>query len=131
MQRLLAAAVTALCAGAAIAAVEAPGFIAIAPLVDAAIARHDLPGAVVLVGRGDEVRYLRAFGDRAIAPAREAMTEDTIFDLASLTKVVATTTAVMQLVEAGRVRLADPVARFIPGFERYRKDGITIRHLLT
>jgi len=59
------------------------------------------------------------------------MTEDTIFDLASLTKVVATTPAVMQLVEQGRIRLTDPVSRFIPGFERYRKDAITIRHLLT
>src|SRR5262245_51758817 len=59
------------------------------------------------------------------------MTEDTIFDLASLTKVVATTPSVMQLVEAGKIRLADPVARFIPEFARYRKDTITIGHLLT
>jgi uncharacterized protein YbbC (DUF1343 family) len=59
------------------------------------------------------------------------MTEDTIFDVASLTKVVATTTSVMQLVEQGRIRLNDPVAQVIPGFERYGKGGITIRHLLT
>ena len=59
------------------------------------------------------------------------MTLDTIFDLASLTKVVATTTAVMQLVEDGQLRLADRVSAYIPGFERYGKDRITIRHLLT
>ena len=59
------------------------------------------------------------------------MTEDTIFDLASLTKVVATTTSVMKLVEEGRIRLNDPVAQFIPEFGRYGKSGITIRHLLT
>ena len=59
------------------------------------------------------------------------MTLDTIFDLASLTKVVATTTAVMQLIEQGRVRLNDPVASYISGFDRYGKGGITVRHLLT
>ena len=59
------------------------------------------------------------------------MTDDTIFDLASLTKVVATTTSVMKLVEEGRIRLNDPVAQFIPEFGRYGKGGITIRHLLT
>jgi hypothetical protein len=104
------------------------GFSPIAPLVEAAIARHDLPGAVVLVGRGDTVVYRRAFGQRAVAPAAEAMTEDTIFDLASLTKVVATTTSVMKLMEEGRIRLNDPVAAFIPEFGKYGKAGITIRH---
>ena len=106
------------------------GFAPIATLVEAAIARHELPGAVVLVGRGDAVLYHRAFGQRSVEPA-EPMTEDTIFDLASLTKVVATTTSVMQLVEQGRMRLSDSVARFVPGFGRYGKGGITIRHLLT
>src|SRR5439155_18761567 len=99
--------------------------------VEAAIARHELPGAVVLVGRGDAVLYHQAFGQRSVRPAPEAMTEDTIFDLASLTKVVATTTSVMQLVEEGRIRLNDPVAQFVPDFGRYGKTGITIRHLLT
>ena len=100
-------------------------------LVGEAIAAGHLPGAVVLVGRGDEVVYLEAFGDRARVPAREAMTLDTIFDLASLTKVVATTTSVMQLVEAGRVRLTDRVGTFIPEFSRYGKEDVTVRHLLT
>jgi uncharacterized protein YbbC (DUF1343 family)/CubicO group peptidase (beta-lactamase class C family) len=107
------------------------GFAPIAPLVEAAIARHELPGAVVLVGRGDAIVYRQAFGQRAVLPAPEAMTEETIFDLASLTKVVATTTSVMQLVEEGRIRLNDPVMQFIPEFGRYGKNGIAIRHLLT
>jgi uncharacterized protein YbbC (DUF1343 family)/CubicO group peptidase (beta-lactamase class C family) len=113
------------------AAESSAGFAPIAPIVEAAIARHELPGAVVLVGRGDDIVYHRAFGQRAVAPAAEPMTEDTIFDLASLTKVVATTTSVMKLVEEGRVRLNDPVARYIADFGRYNKSGITIRHLLT
>ena len=115
----------------AIASESSAGFAPIAALVDAAIARHDLPGAVVLVGRGDAIVYRGAFGQRAVAPAPEAMTDDTIFDLASLTKVVATTTSVMQLVEQGRIRLSDPVSQFEPGFEKNNKKGITIRHLLT
>src|SRR5256885_12084202 len=76
-------------------------FAPIADAVNAAIARHELPGAVVLAGRGDAVLYRAAFGERAVEPAHEPMTENTIFDLASLTKVVATTTSVMQLVEQG------------------------------
>ena len=59
------------------------------------------------------------------------MTADTIFDAASLTKVVATTTAAMILIEEGRIRLSDRVATYIPGFERYGKGNITIRHLMT
>jgi uncharacterized protein YbbC (DUF1343 family)/CubicO group peptidase (beta-lactamase class C family) len=106
-------------------------FAPIAALVDAAIARHELPGAVVLVGQGDAILYHDAFGHRAVQPAAEAMTENTIFDLASLTKVVATTPSVMQLVEQGRLRLSDPVAQYIDGFGKYGKRGITIGHLLT
>jgi len=107
------------------------GFAPIKPLVEAAIARHELPGAVVLVGRGDAVLYHAAFGQRAVQPSPEPMTEDTIFDVASLTKVVATTTSVMQLVELGHIRLNDRVAQFIPELAKDDKTGITIRHLLT
>jgi uncharacterized protein YbbC (DUF1343 family)/CubicO group peptidase (beta-lactamase class C family) len=106
-------------------------FAPIAQLVEAAIGRHELPGAVVLAGRGDQVVYQRAFGNRAVAPAGEPMTDDTIFDVASLTKVVATTTSVMTLVERGRIRLNDPAMLFIPEFGRYGKNAITVRHLLT
>ena len=107
------------------------GFAQIDRLLDEAIADHRTPGAVVLVGRGDTTVFEKAYGHRSLVPATEPMTLDTIFDLASLTKVVATTTAVMQLVEQGRIRLNDTVASHIAGFERYGKNGITIRHLLT
>jgi uncharacterized protein YbbC (DUF1343 family)/CubicO group peptidase (beta-lactamase class C family) len=110
---------------------SAAGFSPIASLIEDAIKRHELPGAVVLIGRGDAVVSHAAFGRRAVEPSPEPMTEDTIFDLASLTKVVATTTSVMQLVEQGRLRLTDPVARFIPEFGRYRKDTNAVRHLRT
>jgi uncharacterized protein YbbC (DUF1343 family)/CubicO group peptidase (beta-lactamase class C family) len=100
-------------------------------LVREEIGQKRLPGAVVLIGLGDRIVYHRAFGSRSLVPSAETMTLDTIFDVASLTKVVATTTSVMMLVEQGRLRLVDRVAAFIPGFERYGKADITIRHLLT
>jgi CubicO group peptidase (beta-lactamase class C family) len=103
----------------------------IGPLVEEAIRDGRLPGAVVVAGRRDKVLYRRAFGQRAVTPVAEPMTLDTIFDVASLTKVVATTTAVMALVEDGKIRLNDRVSAYITGFERYGKDRITIRHLLT
>ena len=104
---------------------------AIEPLIRTAIVERRLPGAVVLVGQGDRVLYHKAFGQRAVVPAAEPMTLDTVFDLASLTKVVATTTSVMILIEEGKIALNDRVSTFIPGFERYGKGDITIRHLLT
>jgi CubicO group peptidase (beta-lactamase class C family) len=109
-----------------------PGRLArIDALVAEAMEARLLPGAVVLVGQGDRVVYEGVFGHRALEPAVEPMTPDTMFDLASLTKVVVTTTAVMQLVEQGRIRLTDRVAAHLPGFERHGKRDITIRHLLT
>ena len=104
---------------------------AIEPLVKQAIVEKKLPGAVVFIGRGDRTLYQKAIGNRAVAPSTEPMTLDTIFDLASLTKVVATTTSVMLLVEEGKIRLSDRVSTFIPGFERYGKADITVRHLMT
>jgi len=103
----------------------------IEPLVKQEIEAKRLPGAVVLVGRGDRVVWQKTVGNRALEPKSEPMTADTIFDMASLTKVVATTTAAMILIEEGKIRLSDRVATFIPGFERYNKGGITIRHLMT
>lgn len=99
-------------------------------LIEDAIGRGELPGAVVLVGLGDQVVFEKAYGSRAIVPGREPMTVETIFDLASLTKVVATSPSVMRLVEEGRIRLTDRVASFIPEFGRYGKDEITVRQLL-
>jgi uncharacterized protein YbbC (DUF1343 family)/CubicO group peptidase (beta-lactamase class C family) len=102
--------------------------------VDAVIeqAVHDgnIPGAVLLVGHNGHVIYRKAYGNRALEPRREPMTLDTIFDLASLTKVIATTTAVMQLVEQGKVRLNDPVAKYLPEFAQNGKDDVTVRQLL-
>jgi len=82
---------------------------AIEPLVTQAIGEEKLPGAVVLVGRGDRTLYQKAIGHRALLPAPEPMTLDTMFDLASLTKVVATTTSVMILIEEGELLIWDLV----------------------
>jgi uncharacterized protein YbbC (DUF1343 family)/CubicO group peptidase (beta-lactamase class C family) len=100
-------------------------------IVQEAIHDGQIPGAVVLVWHNGQVIYEKAFGNRALEPRREPMTLDTVFDLASLTKVVATTTAVMQLAERGQVRLNDPVAKYIPEFAQNGKDEITVRELLT
>jgi uncharacterized protein YbbC (DUF1343 family) len=99
--------------------------------VRASIERKETPGAVVLAARKGRVVYRKAFGDRAVMPQREAMTLDTIFDLASLTKVLATATSIMILVERGRLSLADPVSLYIPEFGRFGKDRISVEQLLT
>jgi uncharacterized protein YbbC (DUF1343 family)/CubicO group peptidase (beta-lactamase class C family) len=99
--------------------------------VEAEIAKKQLPGAVVLVGKDGKVVWRRAYGNRALEPQAEAMTPDTVFDLASLTKVVATATSVMILVERGKVRLGDAVARYIPEFADAGKKTITVEQLLT
>ena len=101
------------------------------PIVKKSVADGNIPGAVLLVGHNDHVIYRKAFGSRSLEPTREPMTVDTIFDLASLTKCVATTTAMMKLVQEGRVRLNDPVAAYLPEFAQNGKQDITIRELLT
>ena len=100
-------------------------------VVREAITAGELPGAVVLVAHRGRTVFRQAFGLRAVRPVREPMTVDTIFDLASLTKAVATAPGVMVLVEEGAIRLRDRVARYLPGFERHGKDAVTIEHLLT
>jgi uncharacterized protein YbbC (DUF1343 family)/CubicO group peptidase (beta-lactamase class C family) len=100
------------------------------PIIEEAIREKLIPGAVVIVGHDGEVVYRKAFGSRAIEARREPMTVDTIFDLASLTKVIVTTTAVMQLVEQGRVKPNDPVAKYLPEFAQNGKEEITVRQLL-
>jgi uncharacterized protein YbbC (DUF1343 family)/CubicO group peptidase (beta-lactamase class C family) len=100
-------------------------------VVAEAIDAHQLPGAVLVVGRGDTIVWRKAYGRRAVTPASEPMTLDTIFDLASLTKVLATAPAVMQLVEQGRLRLSEPVVTYIPEFGAHGKERITILDLLT
>ena len=99
--------------------------------VAAEIRKNQLPGSVVVVGRSGRIVWRRAYGNRALEPEAEPMTIDTIFDLASLTKVVATATSVMILVERGSVRLGDPVARYIPEFAEMGKRNITVEQLVT
>jgi uncharacterized protein YbbC (DUF1343 family)/CubicO group peptidase (beta-lactamase class C family) len=100
-------------------------------VIQTSIQNHEIPGAVLLIGHDGQVIYRKAFGNRSLEPKVEPMTVDTIFDIASLTKVVATTTAVMQLEEQGRVRLNDPVVKYIPEFGQNGKADITVRDLLT
>jgi len=106
-------------------------FGAVDTIIQQAIADGSIPGAVLVVGHDGQVIFRKAYGNRALEPRREAMTLDTVFDLASLTKVIATTTAVMQLVERGKVRLNDPVAKYLPEFAKNGKEDITVRQLLT
>jgi uncharacterized protein YbbC (DUF1343 family)/CubicO group peptidase (beta-lactamase class C family) len=120
-----------LASSAAVKSSNAPNLVVLDSIVLEAIHDHQIPGAVLLVGHNGQVVYRKAFGNRALEPRREPMTVDTIFDIASLTKVVATTTAVMQLVQKGEVRVNDAVAKYIPEFAENGKDDITVRNLLT
>jgi uncharacterized protein YbbC (DUF1343 family)/CubicO group peptidase (beta-lactamase class C family) len=99
-------------------------------VIEAEIAKKQLPGAVIIAGRKGRIIWRRAYGNRAVEPAPEQMTVDTIFDIASLTKVVATATSMMILVERGLVRLGDPVSRYIPEFGEMGKKNITVEQLL-
>lgn len=103
---------------------------AVDSIIQQAIADGNIPGAVLVVGHDGRVVYRKAYGHRALEPHHEPMTLDTVFDMASLTKVIATTTAVMQLVERGKVRLNDPVGKYLPEFAQNGKEDITIRQLL-
>ena len=102
-----------------------------------AVAAKHVPGVVFVVGQGDRILYRKAHGQRSVRPVAEPMTVDTVFDLASLTKPIATASAVLALVEDGRLRLSDPVIRWWPEFapagqERVEeKRKITVRDLLT
>jgi uncharacterized protein YbbC (DUF1343 family) len=99
--------------------------------VEESIARKETPGAVVLAARRGRVVWRKAYGARAVAPQRETMTTDTIFDAASLTKVVATATSIMILVERGQVRLSDPLSRHLPELKGGGRENISIEELLT
>src|ERR1700730_4594338 len=109
----------------------APNLGVLDSIVHEAIHDGQIPGAVVLVWHNGRMVYRKAFGSSSLEPRRELMTVNTIFDIASLTKVVATTTAVMQLVQKGEVRLNDPVTKYIPEFAENGKQDITVRNLLT
>ncbi len=100
-------------------------------VVAAGIADGEMPGAVVLIARHGRIAWLRAYGDRIVEPQRAEMTTDAVFDLASITKPVATATSVMLLVESGRVGLEDRVGLHIPEFANNGKDDVTVAQLLT
>ncbi len=115
---------------------EAVGFIpsrlnSIDDAVRAALKAGEIPGAVVLVARRGRIAYFKAFGNRSVQPVKEAMTEETIFDMSSLTKVMATLPLVLMLSEDGTLRLDDRVKRYLPRFSGGGKDRITLSHLLT
>ncbi len=95
-----------------------------------AIRDNRIPGAVLVVGHAGEIVYRKAYGSRAVTPSAEPMTIDTIFDCASLTKVVATTSCAMKLFEEGKVRLNDRVTEYLPEFQGGKSD-ITVRNLMT
>ena len=100
-------------------------------LLKDAVEKGRAPGAVLLVGHNDTFIYRKAYGYRSLDPSKEPMTVDTIFDMASLTKVMATTSCVMRLIQLGQVKLNDPVAKYIPEFAQNGKDEVTVRQLLT
>jgi len=121
------------CAALAATALSAQTFSGAAALdrvIDQAIEQGRMPGAVLLVGHEGKVVYRKAYGKRALVPLPEAMTLDTVFDCASLTKVVATTSSLMKLFEEGRFRLGDKITDYIPEFQG-GKSEITLRQLFT
>jgi uncharacterized protein YbbC (DUF1343 family)/CubicO group peptidase (beta-lactamase class C family) len=99
-------------------------------LVAQSIERGDMPGCVVLIGRRAGIVFEKAYGNRAIEPQTVPMTTDTVFDMASLTKPVATATSVMILVERGQLRLQEKVAKFFPDFASKGKENVTVEQLL-
>ena len=92
---------------------------------------YHIPGAVIHISFEDEIILQKAIGNRVVFPKKQQMDIDTVFDLASLTKVVATLPATLKLMESGYIRLDDRVAFFLPEFGKNGKEDITIRHLLT
>jgi uncharacterized protein YbbC (DUF1343 family)/CubicO group peptidase (beta-lactamase class C family) len=120
----------AVCAASYALAQTFAGSAALDASAEQAIREGLIPGAVVIVGHAGKIVHRKAYGARALVPAREAATLDTIYDVASLTKVVATTPAIMKLYEQGKIKLDDPVTAYLPEFQS-GKSAITIRHLMT
>ncbi|TAM80072.1 MAG: DUF1343 domain-containing protein [Acidobacteria bacterium] len=100
-------------------------------VVEKAMQEGKTPGAVILVGHDGRMVYQRAIGYRRLVPRKLPMSLDTIFDMASCTKVVATTTAIMQLFQEGKIRLDDRVSEYWPEFAANGKQDITVRELMT
>ena len=106
-------------------------------IIEAAIEKHDFPGAVILVGRRGRIVFQRAYGESQLFPEHHPMKKDMIFDLASITKPVATTTSIMLMLEQGKLRLRDKVKEYVSEFETYLDengepgDDACVLHLLT
>jgi uncharacterized protein YbbC (DUF1343 family)/CubicO group peptidase (beta-lactamase class C family) len=109
----------------------APDFAGIDEAMRDAITSGEIPGVVVLVGRGGDVLYHRALGWRAVVPEPATMARDTVFDIASLTKPLGTTLAVMSLVERGKITLNAPLGSYLKEFKGHAFEHVTIRRLLT
>src|SRR6202166_1356190 len=123
------------CAGcciavAALAQETFSGSAALDAAVDESVREGLIPGAVLIVGHEGKIVHRKAYGSRALVPSREAMTVDTIFDLASLTKVTATTPSLMKLFEQGKLRIDDPVTAYLPEFQGGHSET-TVRDLMT
>jgi uncharacterized protein YbbC (DUF1343 family)/CubicO group peptidase (beta-lactamase class C family) len=118
------------CLAVAALAQPIPGAADLDAVINQAIHENRIPGAVLVVGHKSQIVYRKAYGNRALVPAVELMTVDTIFDCASLTKVVATTSAMMKLFEQGKVRIDDPVIVYLPEYEG-GKSTATVRDLMT
>jgi CubicO group peptidase (beta-lactamase class C family) len=100
-------------------------------VIQRAVLEGETPGAVALVARKGKIVYRKAFGYKSLVPRKESVSIDTIFDVASMTKILATAPAVMLLVEEGKISLTDPVSAYLPGFARNGKGGVTVLQLLT
>ena len=100
-------------------------------IVARGLAEKKMPGCVVCLGRRGKIALLKAYGMRQLLPSELPMTTDTVFDLASITKPVATATSIMILVERGALRIDDKVESIIPGFGQKQKESITVFDLLT
>jgi len=99
-------------------------------LVENAILDEKMPGCVICVGRQDRILHLKAYGNRALKPQPEPMTVDTVFDMASITKPVATGSSIMKLIEMGKLRINDKVVDILPEFHSKEKDKLTVLDLL-
>src|SRR5712691_11885741 len=113
-----------------LAPAQPPDFSGVDEAAIDAVASGEIPGAVILVGQGDQILYHHAFGNRRLRPSRQPMTESTVFDIASLTKPLGTTLAVMALVERNKIRLEAPLGSYLHEFKSRAFSEVTIERML-
>ena len=117
--------------GSSAAGAQTYDFSSLDTIMQQALAAKQLPGGVLVVGSGDKVVFHKAYGNRAEDPAVEPATEDTVYDMASLSKCLSTSVAIMQMYEQGKLQFDDPVVKYLPEFAAAGKSNITVRQLLT